>query len=330
MSAGASASGADARTYDLVHRTRYTYTEPVTASYGRAVLVPRDLPDQVRHDVAVTIEPAPVDTRLHTDYFGNTSTYFAVATPHTELVVTARSRLTVTRTQADVAALPRATWGDVERAVRPGGTIEASLRSDRDARVVLDATDGIGLVALREALLPSRHVVFSAAVRDWAAPSFEPGRPLAELLADLAHRIRTEFAYRSGSTTVSTTQVELLAQKAGVCQDFAHLMIAALRMHGVPARYASGYIETRPAPGTQKLRGADASHAWVSVWLPGAGWVEVDPTNDKFIDERYVVLGWGRDYSDVPPLRGVIYTEGTSSRLTVSVDLVPAGAVPFS
>jgi transglutaminase-like putative cysteine protease len=102
-------------------------------------------------------------------------------------------------------------------------------------------------------------------------------------------------------------------------------MVAALRVHGLPARYASGYIETRPAPGKVKLRGADASHAWVSAWVPGAGWVEVDPTNDAFVDDRYVILGWGRDYADVPPLRGVIFTEGSGSRLTVSVDLVPAG-----
>jgi len=317
------------RTYDLVHRTSYSYDEPVTGSYGRAVLVPRDFPGQVRHAVEVSIDPQPADLAEHVDYFGNTSTYFAVTTPHTALVVTARSRLTVDRVQPDVASLPRAAWGDVGRAVRPGGTLEAGVSTNHDGGAAADGTDGIGLVALREALLPSRNVAFSDEVAVWSAPSFTAGRPLAEVLADLAHRIRTEMTYRSGSTTVHTTQVELLAQQMGVCQDFAHLMIAALRMHGVPARYVSGYIETVPAPGKEKLRGADASHAWVSAWIPGAGWVEIDPTNDAFVDERYVVLGWGRDYSDVPPLRGVIFTEGSGSRLTVSVDLVPAGAEPF-
>ena len=317
------------RTYDLVHRTRYSYEEPVTGSYGRAVLVPRDQDGQQRHAVDVHIDPAPADRAEHEDYFGNTSTYFAVTTPHTELVVTARSRLTVDRVQADVATLPRSTWGDVGRAVRPGGTLETSGALHLASPTDTDPTDGIGLVALREALLPSRHVRFSPEVRAWAEPSFEAGRPLAEVLADLAHRIRTELTYKSGSTTVHTTQVELLAQQTGVCQDFPHLMIAALRVHGVPARYVSGYIETVPAPGTEKLRGADASHAWVSAWVPGAGWVDVDPTNDALVDERYVVLGWGRDYSDVPPLRGVIFTEGSGSRLTVSVDLVEAGTEPF-
>ena len=317
------------RTYDLVHRTSYSYDEPVTGSYGRAVLVPRDLPGQQRHAVDVQVEPAPADTAEHQDYFGNTSTYFSVMTPHTELVVTARSRLTVDRVQPDIAGLPRATWSDVERAVRPGGTLEMSGPAHPGGSTASDATDGIGLVALREALLPSRNVACSDEVRTWSAPTFTAGRPLAEVLAELAHRIRTEMTYRSGSTTVHTTQVELLAQQMGVCQDFAHLMIAALRMHGVPARYVSGYVETIPAPGKEKLRGADASHAWVSAWVPGAGWVEVDPTNDAFVDERYVVLGWGRDYSDVPPLRGVIFTEGSGSQLKVSVDMVPAGAEPF-
>lgn len=309
------------RGFELVHRTRYTYDLPVTTSYGRAVLLPRELPEQVRHHAEVVVSPAPADTAEQVDYFGNTTSYFAVTTPHDELEVTARSRLTVDRPDLDPAALPRATWGDVARMAKPGGTAEA----DRGGG---NGTDGIGLVALREALLPSRHVAPSDRVRAWAAPSFAPGRPVAEVLADLAHRIREELTYRPGSTTVSTTQVELLDQGTGVCQDFAHLMIAALRMHGVPARYTSGYLETQPPPGKPKLVGADASHAWVSAWVPGAGWVEVDPTNDCFADSRYVVLGWGRDYADLPPLRGVIFTEGSQSTLEVSVDLVPVEPDP--
>ncbi len=254
------------------------------------------------------VDPAPADTAEHVDYFGNTSTYFAVTTPHDELTVTASSRLTVDRPAVRVEDLPQATWEDAARAVRPGGTRAPQRAARRSSQ-------------LREALLPSRHVAFSDRVRDWSAPTFAPGRRLAEVLADLAHRIADELAYQPGSTTVGTTQDELLDQQAGVCQDFAHLMIAALRLHGVPARYTSGYVETQPPPGGAKLRGADASHAWVSAWLPGAGWVDVDPTNDAFVDSRYVVLGWGRDYADLPPLRGVIFTEGSESHLSVSVDL---------
>jgi transglutaminase-like putative cysteine protease len=300
------------RTYALVHRTTYAYDQPVTRSYGRTALTPRELPDQTCHSTALTVRPAPADTDARVDYFGNRSTYFAVETPHRKLVVTSRSTVTVTRRKASVDELPVVAWEEVARAVR----------TDVPPDVSRVGWDGIGLIALREATLASRHVAFADEVRDWAASSFTPGRPVAELLADLAHRIRTELTYRSGSTTVHTTQSELLAQRAGVCQDFAHLMIAALRVHGLPARYASGYLETMPPPGREKLRGADASHAWVSAWVPGAGWVEVDPTNDKFVDNGYVILGWGRDYADVPPLRGVIFTEGPGAKPSVSVDLV--------
>ncbi|MBB2923394.1 transglutaminase family protein [Cellulomonas cellasea] len=349
MTTSAPTTPTTGRTYDLVHRTTYAYDHPVTTSYGRTVLTPRDLPDQQCHTSTLDIQPAPADTAAHVDYFGNRSTYFAVTDEHRRLVVTSRSTVTVAREAATVAGLPVVAWEDVAAAVRSGRGLDPAAAPDEaewDGVVHDDvaelptepegpddpsavATDGIGIVALREALLPSRHVALTEDVREWAAPSFTPGRGVAEILADLAHRIRTELTYRSGSTTVGTTQTQLLAQRTGVCQDFAHLMVAALRLHGLPARYASGYLETMPPPGREKLRGADASHAWVSAWVPGAGWVEVDPTNDKFIDDRYVVLGWGRDYADVPPLRGVIFTEGSGSRLTVSVDLVPAGSTPL-
>ncbi|WP_449386114.1 transglutaminase family protein [Cellulomonas soli] len=306
-----------AREYDLVHRTTYTYTAPVTDSYGRTVTTPRELPDQHVVGTTLTVEPTPSDVAEHVDWFGNRTTYFGVTEPHERLVVTSRSRLLVSRRAASPGSLPGIGWQETARAV-----VDGDLSDVR--------TDAAGLGALREATLPSRHVDPSEQVSAWAAASFAPEAPLAVVLADLAHRIRTELTYRSGSTTVGTTQAELLAQGAGVCQDFAHLMIAALRAYGLPARYASGYIETRPPAGREKLRGADASHAWVSAWVPGAGWVEVDPTNDQFVDDRYVILGWGRDYADVPPLRGVIFSEGSGSRLTVEVDLVPAGLAPFA
>ncbi len=302
------------RTYDLVHRTTYTYANPVTESYGRTTMTPRDVPGQACLSTSVQVDPAPADSAVYVDYYGNRTTYFAVTTPHTRLVVTSRSTIEVTRAVPDAAALPTVGWQEVARKVADGevGRLDPAL------------------VDLREAQLPSPHVALVDEVRAWAAPTFATDRPLVDVLVELAHRIRTELAYRSGSTTVHTTQAQLLEQKAGVCQDFAHLMIAALRLHGLPARYSSGYIETRPPAGREKLRGADASHAWVSAWVPGAGWVEVDPTNDQLVDDRYVLLGWGRDYDDVPPLRGVIFTEGSGSRLTVSVDLVPSGSEPFA
>ena len=332
------------RTYDLVHRTTYTYAQPVTDSYGRTTLTPRDVPGQACLATSLEIDPLPADTAAHVDYFGNRTTYFGVTEPHTRLTVTSRSTIEVTRSAPEPERLPQMPWEEVAASVRDGvATVdehalvrlrEALLPSPhvsrtRAVREGVATVDEQALVRLRESLLPSVHVRRTDAVRDWAAPSMTPGRPIGEVLVDLAHRIRTELAYRSGSTTVHTTQDQLLAQRAGVCQDFAHLMIAALRLHGLPARYSSGYIETRPPAGREKLRGADASHAWVSAWAPGAGWVEIDPTNDQLVDDRYVLLGWGRDYGDVPPLRGVIFTDGSGAHPSVSVDLVPAGSVPF-
>ena len=298
-----------AQTWDLVHRTTYTYPQDVTDSYGRAVLTPRDLDDQRRVAHTVDVDPLPADLVEEVDYFGNVTTYFAVTVPHRRLVVTARSQVEVTRTTPD--DLPDTAWEQVAQAVTAGDVADADL------------------VALREMQLPSAQVVPDDAVRAFAAPAFVPGRPLRDVVTDLSHRVATELTYRTGSTTVHTTQAELLAQGAGVCQDFAHLAIAALRAHGLPARYVSGYLETRPAPDRPRLRGADASHAWFSVWLPGHGWWDVDPTNDRSVDGGYVVLGWGRDYHDVPPLRGVVFTEGTGSTLEVAVDLVPTGTDPY-
>ena len=304
------------RVYDLVHRTSYEYDAVVTDSYGATALTPRDLPDQRLVSTTLEIDPAPADSDAHTDYFGNSARWFAITTDHRRLVVTARSTVEVTRAAPELAALPATGWEAVAAAVRAG-----------DAAVL--GTDPSGLVGLLEMVLPSRHVRPGAEVLAWSAPTFAPGRPLVEVVAELAHRIRAELAYRTGATTVTTTQAQLLDQRAGVCQDFAHLAIAALRAHGLPARYTSGYLETRPQPGRPKLRGADASHAWLSAWVPGYGWLEIDPTNDKLVDDRYVVLGWGRDYDDVPPLRGVIETEGSPARPQVAVDLVPAGTDPF-
>ena len=158
----------------------------------------------------------------------------------------------------------------------------------------------------------------------YAAPSFPPGRPVLAGLRDLMGRIRREFAFRAGVTTIATPVAKVLQLRAGVCQDFTHLMIAGLRCLGLPARYVSGYIRTRPPPGAVRRRGADQSHAWVGAWLgPEHGWVDVDPTNNLIVSDEHVVLGWGRDFGDVSPVRGVILGGGRHS-LTVAVDVEPA------
>jgi len=169
--------------------------------------------------------------------------------------------------------------------------------------------------------LPSVHVQLSEEVRRFAETAIPAGQPLGEAIASLYHQIYSDFTYTKGSTTVNSTLPELLSTKAGVCQDFAHLAVACFRAAGLPARYVSGYIETTPPPGKPKLAGSDATHAWVSVFTPGAGWVDVDPTNDHLADSRYIVTAWGRDFRDVSPLRGVIFTDATKSSLSVGVEV---------
>jgi len=164
-------------------------------------------------------------------------------------------------------------------------------------------------------------------VREYAAPSFVPGRPLVEVLRDLSSRIYTDFTYRSGSTTVSTGVNEVLTAREGVCQDFARLAIACLRANGLAASYVSGYLATNPPPGKDRMIGIDATHAWAAVWTPQPSgqleWLGLDPTNDQMVDERYIIVGRGRDYADVPPLRGIIYTNSEKSVIDVAVDVVP-------
>nr|WP_259392857.1 transglutaminase family protein [Microbacterium halimionae] len=154
-----------------------------------------------------------------------------------------------------------------------------------------------------------------------------PGRPIGEAVTDLMHRIYTDFDYDSTATTVTSTVPDVLEKRAGVCQDFAHLAIACLRSHRVAARYVSGYLATQPPPGKERIVGADASHAWLSVWLPGSDqWLAIDPTNDQWIADRHVTVAWGRDYADVTPVKGVIFTQAKKSKLRVSVDVSPREA----
>jgi len=177
-------------------------------------------------------------------------------------------------------------------------------------------------VLARGFLLPSPQVTLSAQVRDYAAGAFTRGRDLPEALRDLVHRIHVDFSYTAGVTSVSTTLAEVLERREGVCQDFAQLAVACLRCAGLPARYVSGYLETRPPGDKPRLQGSDASHAWASVLLPELGWVDIDPTNDRFVDDSFIVTAWGRDYTDVPPLKGVIFTESTERTLSVAVDVL--------
>jgi transglutaminase-like putative cysteine protease len=288
--------------YRVTHRTEYTYESVVSSSFGEAHLAPRDLHDQRCRSAQIHISPEPSEQREHVDYFGNRTLYFAVLRPHTKLTVTSTSEVEVTRQPAG----------------RP-------LLGDRQWELVRDhllGGAGDDVHEAREYTLESPLVAITPSVRDYAAPSFPPGRVITDAVADLASRIHRDFLYKPGATSVHTTLEEVLDQREGVCQDFAHLAIACVRSVGLAARYVSGYLETDPPPGRPKLQGADVSHAWMSVFLPDAGWIDVDPTNDQLVSDRYVTTAWGRDYGDVPPLKGVIYTEGTANDLSVQVDVV--------
>lgn len=288
------------RRYEIVHRTEYHYSDVVTSSYGRAFLTPRTSARQrcLSHELAVA--PAADDSSTSRDVYGNVSSYFHVIRPHRALSITATSVVEVDPPPPHLYQGPaaRAPW-EIARPIGSDGARAAEFTLDLQPPEITDA------------------------LRAYAAPSFVSGRPLIEVLRDLTTRIYTDFTYRSGSTTVSTKVSEVLAAREGVCQDFARLAIGCLRANGLAASYVSGYLATDPPPGKERMVGIDAMHAWASVWTPQNVWLGLDPTNDQMVDERYIAVAFGRDYADVPPLRGIIYTESESSVIDVSVDVAP-------
>lgn len=287
------------RRYLVEHLTRYHYDAEVEAVYNRGFVRPRDTESQLVLDSELTVTPQPDQVTEHLDYFGNHSTYLETRIPHQEFEVACRSTVEVDWPVPDLNGYNQDT---VERAA-------GELAAVTDPLLLADFT------------LPSPLVTTGAAVRAYAAEILDPRRPLGDALVALCTRIHDDFEYRAGTTSVVTTLDELLELRSGVCQDFAHLAVGCLRAAGLPARYVSGYLETDPPPGARKLKGADATHAWVSVLTPTLGWVDFDPTNSQFADSRYIVTAWGRDFTDVSPLRGVVFTEATSSELTVEVDV---------
>ncbi len=270
--------------YRLRHVTRYRYAEPVDLAAHLLHLTPRVLPQQAVLAATLTATPEPARTVTRPDHFGNTAGWLFLDAPHDRFAVTLAAEVAVAFPAPPLAA-----------------------RTLRWEQVAADGMTG----EAAEFAFASPLVSDEPAAGAYAAASFPAGRPVLAGLLDLTARIRRDFAFRPGATTVATPVARVLAQRAGVCQDFAHLMIAGLRALGLPARYVSGYVRTRPPPGEAARRGADQSHAWVGAWLgPGLGWVDLDPTNDLVVAEEHVVLGWGRDFGDVSPLRGVILGGG--------------------
>jgi transglutaminase-like putative cysteine protease len=296
---GPTTSGSS-RSYKITHRTVYRYSDVVTSSYGRGFLTPRDSVRQRCLSHELVIEPDAADSSTSRDGYGNISSYFHVTDRHHRLSITSNSVV-------EVDPPPPELYG--------GGSARAPWEIARPV--------GLDGALATEFTLDLRPPEITDEVRAYAAPSFEPERPLIDVLHDLTSRIYSDFTYRSGSTTVSTRVNEVLAAREGVCQDFARLAIACLRANGLAASYVSGYLATDPPPGKARMLGADATHAWASVWTPQNQWLGVDPTNDQMVDERYITVGLGRDYADIPPLRGIIYTDSDKSVIDVAVDVAP-------
>lgn len=282
------------------HVTTYRYEDPVLLSHHAAHLSPREAVGQRHGDVRLRISPLPaVLQEGKLDYFGNPTTFFTIQDAHSKLVVDA-SFVVETSPQPALPHLDATAWDRVAADLGNGGKPQMAEAMDF--------------------LFPSYQVPYVAEARDYAAPSFTPGRALTEAVMDLTGRIHADFAFDPEATAVGTPLAQVFAERRGVCQDFAHLGIACIRAMGLAARYVSGYIRTMPPPGKPRLVGADASHAWLSVFLPGWGWLDVDPTNNKLAGEDHIVVAWGRDYDDVSPLKGVVLGGG-HHEIDVGVDV---------
>ena len=290
--------------YRIVHRTAYKYKCPVSVGNHVACLKPRSLPHQQVMQSELRIHPLPATRTERMDYFGNLLCFFTVQEPHNELVVEARSEVKI---EGNATPLPQHSfpWEEAARSL-PDDHSPAGLEAYQ-----------FGFESPRIRVRPEFTV--------YARQSFTPGRPMQEALLDLTARIHKDFRFDSKVTNVRTPTEQVFRKRRGVCQDFAHLQIACLRSLNLAARYVSGYLRTYSPPGQPRLVGADASHAWMSVYTPGIGWIDMDPTNNVVPSNGHVTLAWGRDYGDVSPLHGLILGGGAHI-LKVAVDMDPLGS----
>jgi transglutaminase-like putative cysteine protease len=283
--------------YRLHHATTYQYADPVVLGTHYMHLLPRPRPGQTVRDARLEISPNPDSRRDETDHFGNTTTTVSVTAPHRQFVVALSATVEVTQP-------------------RPPPPPETPRWEQIAAAAIIDPE-------IAEFCLPSNLAGPTPGIADYGTISFPPGRPVLAGLLELNQRVFRDMTYRGGVTNTATTAAQTLRARIGVCQDYAHLMIAALRAVGLPARYVSGYLRTWAAAGETRHRGADQSHAWVAAWLgERIGWVDFDPTNNLLVHDEHVTLAWGRDFQDVSPLRGIILGGGRHS-LRVNVDLDP-------
>ncbi len=288
--------------YDIRHVTTYEYGSTVTYSNCSLRLLPREEPGQIVYASRIDIEPEPDETTERICFFGNRVTQMQIETAHKTLVVS---------TQTSV---------EIHREPPPDGDATPPWETVRDAAV---ASRSLDREAPAHFLHPSRFVPHYLPATEYARESFTPGRPVLAGAKELMHRIRTQFRYDPKATIVSTPLSEAFLKRHGVCQDFAHIMISGLRGLGLPAAYVSGYIRTIPPPGKKRLEGADATHAWVSIWCGSEhGWIGLDPTNDIMIGDDHIILAKGRDYADISPVAGIILGSKEQD-VDVKVDVIP-------
>jgi transglutaminase-like putative cysteine protease len=285
--------------YQIRHITEYKYQELVNTAHNRLCLVPLNLPEQKCLSSSIKVLPVPDEQEYRTDFFGNTLYFVSIYKEHNKLEVISESLIDVLpRIQSGIAAGSPLLWENLK-----------STLAQRDE-----------YAEVAQYLLPSPYVPYSLEIQKFAEDCFVPGDTLWNASNALMKKIFTSLEFKPGFTTVNTPVETVVKLKKGVCQDFAHLMIACLRNQGVAARYVSGYLETFPPPGKEKLVGSDASHAWVAVYFPGIGWVEFDPTNNLLPADNHIIVAFGRDYFDVAPIKGIIFSSGTQ-QVEVKVDV---------
>ncbi len=284
----------------VIHITDYIYEVPVSLCHNIVRLIPRSTNKQFCKKSVVSINPEPDVLLEYEDFYGNKLVYFTIEKEHKKLSVRVTSEIEkLSPSNEQLPQNNRITWEEVCR---------------------LTSTITPELTEVKQFIAATPMTMADEAIVAYAIASFTPGRSLFEASKNLMQRIYADFKFQSGFTTISTPLSLVMKERKGVCQDFAHLAIACLRSMGLPARYMSGYIETIPPPGVEKLVGVDASHAWFAVYIPGAGWVDFDPTNNLLPSDQHITIGWGRDYADITPLRGVIMSSGRHE-LKVSVDV---------
>lgn len=288
---------------EVRHRTQYRYAKTAVFSQHLLRLTPPAGPGQRVLAAALRITPEPDDIDRQTDMFGNVVHVATVSHPHDELEVIATST--------------------VDRSEPSAFIVAASAPWEETRNIALGIGGHSPLTELAPFAFPSQMTGPDRAIEAYARTCFQPGRPVLAAAEELSHRIHCDFAYVPGTTAADTLPARAFALRKGVCQDFAHVLLAAVRSLRVPARYVSGYLRTTPPPGQKRLTGADASHAWVSVWDPGLGWVDFDPTNDCVPGEDHVALATGRDYGDVAPVSGIVVGAGQQT-LSVGVDVLAA------